>query len=157
MSRYGIFGTLLLLLLSSSVSASNTCVPLLIQNSTKEIILPGPNQPRETVVYLFKNLTTHSIWVDHPVPHPSVSAGWSSYLRPGNLSALLVNRKNFTMNCATIKPGRVEYLDCAKVVSVCTPTTAVITSARKGTFWLVEDKAWDVLIKLLAKHGVQIK
>jgi hypothetical protein len=91
------------------------------------------------------------------VLHPSVSAGWSSYLRNGNSSAIWVNRKNFNLSCAVIQPGKLEYLDCAKVISICEPKEVVYQSSRKGTYWLVEDKPWDDLIKLLGKRGVEIK
>lgn len=133
------------------------CTPLEIKSENKEIILPGPDQPRTNKFYFFKNLTEKSIWLDHPVLHPSVSAGWSSYLRAGNSSAILVNRKNFNLSCAVIKPGKVEYLDCTKVVSICEPKDVVFKSARKGTYWLAEDKPWDDLMKALAKRGVEVK
>ena|SRR5579872_3783826 len=139
------------------VNAMADCTPLEIKSENKEIILPGPDQPRTNKIYFFKNLTEKSIWLDHPVLHPSASAGWSSYLRADHSAALLVNRKNFNLNCAVIKPGKVEYLDCAKVVSVCEPTDVIFKSTRKGTYWLAEDKPWDDLMKALANRGVEVK
>lgn len=127
------------------------CTPLTLKSENKEIVLPGPDEPRATKVYVFKNLTTQSIWLDHPVLHPSASAGWSSYLRVGHAAALSVNRKNFNINCAVIKPGKVEYLNCAKAVSICEPKEMNMKIVRKGTFWLVEDKPMDALLKGLAK------
>ncbi len=149
---------ILILNCSSAMAAmEDHCVPLEIKSENKEIILPGPDQPKTNKLYFFENLTEKSIWLDHPVLHPSASAGWSSYLRAGNASALWVGRKNFNISCAVIQPGKVEYLDCAKVISVCVPNEVVYPSSRKGTYWLAEDKPWNDLIKALAKRGVTIK
>ncbi|HSW69602.1 MAG TPA: hypothetical protein VLI69_05580 [Gammaproteobacteria bacterium] len=139
------------------MAEEDLCVPLDMQSENKEIVLPGPDQTHASQIYFFKNLTEKSIWLDHPVLHPSASAGWSSYLRAGHASAILVNRKNFNLNCAVIKPGKVEYLDCAKAISVCMPKEMTLKSARKGTYWLVEDKSWDDLMKALAKRGLELK
>lgn len=137
--------------------AANHCVPVDIKSENKEIILPGPSEPRTSKIYFFKSLTDKSIWLDHPVLHPSVSAGWSSYLRKGNSSALIVNRKNFNLSCALIKPGKVDYLDCAKVISICAPKELIFKTKRKGTYWLAEDLPWDDLMKAVSKRGVEIK
>ncbi len=137
--------------------APNFCVPLEIKSENKEIVLPGPDQPRTSKIYFFKNLTDKSIWIDHPVLHPSMSAGWSSYLRAHNSSALLVNRKNFNISCAVIKPGKLEYLDCAKSIAVCAPKEMTYKTSRKGTYWLAEDKPWDDLVKAVSKRGVEMK
>lgn len=136
---------------------NNSCIPLEIKSANKEIILPGPDEPKKSKIYFFKNLTDKSIWLDHPVLHPSASAGWSSYLRKENASALVVNRKNFNLNCAVIKPGKVEYLDCSKVVSICAPKEVVFKSPRKGTYWIAEDQSFDDLLKTMNKRGVEIK
>ena len=144
--------------ISNAIGAADFhCVPLEMKSENKEIVLTGPDQPKTSKIYFFKNLTKQSIWLDHPVLHPSVSAGWSSYLRAGNASALVANRKNFNLSCAVIKPGKVEYLDCAKAISICALKETAFKSTRKGTYWLVEDKLWDDLIKALIKRGVEIK
>jgi hypothetical protein len=134
-----------------------SCSPAVVKADNKTIILPGVSQPKETMIYLFNNISKESLWLDHPVPHPSASAGWSSYVRPGHWSAMLINRKDFAINCAEIKPGQVEYKDCAKAITICSPKNAAFTSKRKGTYWLVEDKPWDDLIQGLQKRGVEFK
>ena len=158
--KLNLANVLMIGLLTASVSFASAikCVPVEVKAEGKEIILPGPDQPRTAKVYFFKNLTKQSVWIDHPVTHASsTSAGWSSYLRADNSSAMLVNRKNFSISCALIKPGKVEMLNCAKTISVCMPSEVVMTSSRKGTYWLAEDKPWDDLLKALNKRGVQIK
>jgi hypothetical protein len=149
--------TFLLMGLSVNVSAGEhtVCTPVTMtaKEQNKEIMLAGPEGAAEPAqIYLFKNIGSRGIWIDHPVERPSASAGWSSYLRAGNSSALLVNRKTFAINCAVIKPGKVEYLDCGKVVTVCL-SKAVITKNRKGTYWLVEDKSWEDVVRELAKRA----
>ena len=151
---------LLFFMTSLTAAYANTnasCVPLTGKMQDKNIILPGPNEPRATTIYFFKNISSQSIWIDHPIPHPSASAGWSSYLRPGNSSALLVNRKNFAISCAVIHPGKVEYLNCEKVISVCVANKVTMTqTSRKGTYWLSEDKSYDDLMAALKKRGVTL-
>ncbi|EKD73984.1 MAG: hypothetical protein ACD_45C00118G0005 [uncultured bacterium] len=155
--RYSLFIFLMLHSLAVLAVEQVICEPVMLKSQNKNIVLPGVEQSRMMQVYFFKNISAHSIWLDHP-EHRSANAGWSSYLRPGHSSALLVNRKNFSMSCAVIKPGKVEYLDCAKEIILCTPKEVTMTTKpRKGTYWLVEDKAWDDLIKSLAKRGVEIK
>ena len=161
MMRYCMLVSAIILTLASArviaETESHVCVPMEMKSENKEIILPGADEPHTNKLYIFKNLSAKSIWLDHPVLHPSVSAGWSSYLRMGHSSALLVNRKNFNLSCAVIQPGKLEYLDCAKVVSICIPKDVIYQSSRKGTYWLAEDKPWDDLLKALAKRGVDIK
>lgn len=156
-----IYQVILFILLgcSSSWGAANSevCLPVTLKMQNKNIVLPGVTQPRTLQVYFFKNISAQSLWLDHPVEQRAASAGWSSYLRAGNASALVVNRKNFTISCAVIQPGKVEYLDCAKVVAVCVPKHMSLNVKRKGTYWLAEDKVWDSLLAILSKRGVQIK
>lgn len=141
----------------NAFAADVSCTPIDIKSQNKVLVLPGPEDKQASIVYFFKNKTTKSIWIDHPVERASASAGWSSYLRSGNSSALLVNRKNFTISCDLIKPGKVEALDCEKSISVCTVPQITVSSTRKGTYWLAEDKSWDDLLKALEKRNVKIK
>lgn len=131
-----------------------SCTLVKFGKDGKNFILSGSDKPDTGKIYIFKNITSQSLWLDHP-EHASATAGWSSYLRMKNSSALLLNRKNFKLSCAVITPGKVDYLDCEKVVSVCqfNPTNAAVK--RKGTFWLAEDKSWDELLKALEKRGIK--
>src|ERR1700739_3194011 len=68
-----------------------TCKPLTVKRQDKNIILPGIDQPRSTIIYFMQNISKQSLWLDHPVKRRSASAGWSSYVQPGMWSALLVS------------------------------------------------------------------
>ena len=137
---------IIFLLLSFDVFATHSnsfsCGPISLKSQNKNIILKRTDE-KIARVYILKNVASHSIWLDHPTEGRSLHAGWSSYLRPGNSSALLVNHKNFNISCAVIKPGKVDYLDCEKEIAVCTPKEVVLTGTRKGTYWLAEDKLFD--------------
>ncbi len=150
---------LLILLLSFSGIAfadlKVICKPLKAKEHEKNIILPGVDQPRTTVIYFIQNIAKQSLWLDHPVQRRSASAGWSSYVQPGMWSALLVNRKDFAISCAEIQPGKVDYLHCEKVISICSPEKLAVDSKRKGSYWLTENKSWDDLLKALEKRGVK--
>lgn len=147
---------LLLIFLLSSMSLVHAnsflaCPPATVKFEANNIILPGPVQARSAVIYFFRNNTEESLWLDHPVAHPSASAGWSSYIQPGNWSALILNRKNFAISCAVINPGKVDYLECKNAVSVCSPKEINLPK-RKTTYWLIENKPWDELVAAVKKR-----
>src|SRR5580658_830628 len=64
------------------------CQPVKAKVVGQTIELSGEATPGQ--VYILKNTSQKSIWLDHPVKKPSASAGWSSYLRTGNASALFL-------------------------------------------------------------------
>jgi len=103
-----------------------------------------------TKIYLIHNISAKSIWVDHPSKKQSASAGWASFITPGNWSALLIDKKNFIINCSQIKPGEVVDLNCNNTIAV---YLYPMPTQKKGTYWLVEDKSYNELLKLLShKH-----
>lgn len=147
---------IILLLSSVAHAASNiSCVPAVVKVEDKSIILPGSDDPKIRIVYFFNNISKKSLWLDHPVEKPSASAGWSSYLRMGNWSALSINRKNFKISCAEIQPGKVDYQECATSVAICTPKQMPKSDAKHkvGSGWIVEDKSWDEFVLVLSKKG----
>jgi hypothetical protein len=136
------------------VKPHNTCVPMKLKSHDKNIVLEGT--PETGQIFLIKNQSPKSVWIDHPVKHPSASAGWSSYIRTNEWSALFLDKKDFSLNCSVIQPGKVETLDCAQALSVCKPSHLTYTSTtRKGSFWLVEGKPLKELMKALEKRGVK--
>lgn len=152
----------LILILGCAVSnawcATFTCIPAPIKIQDKNFILPGPDPAHKhaSQVYFFYNISKQSLWLDHPVEHRSASAGWSSYIQPQRWSAMLVDRQNFAVSCAQIKPGEVNYQSCEKVIKVCIPKADSFNAKRKGSYWLVEDKAWTDLLQGLEKRGFKV-
>ncbi len=142
--------------LPSLDSLSNTiCQTMKIQSQDKNIFL-NTSGAEGSLIYFVKNASEKSIWLDHPVKNASASAGWSSYLRPGNWSAILVDKKSFELSCALIQPGKVDSLNCSQSLSICNPSHVIFMSNRKGSYWLTEDKSWKEFIKALVKRGVKI-
>lgn len=138
------------------VALKVTCTPLKVKAANKNIFLTSSaTQPASAQLYFLKNVSKKSLWLDHPTKRAAASAGWSSYLRPGQWSAIVMDKKDFALSCAVIAPGQVEYLDCATAIAVCIPQHLVVTSMRKGTYWFVEDKSWEELLKGVAKRGVK--
>jgi hypothetical protein len=135
------------------VKQHNTCVPMKLKSQNKNIVLDGTSDAGQ--IFLIKNQSAKSMWIDHPVKHPSASAGWSSYIRADEWSALFLDKKDFSLNCSVIQPGKVDTVDCAQTLSVCKPTHLTYTSSRKGSFWLVEGKPLKELMKALEKRGVK--
>lgn len=133
-----------------------TCVPVKMKSQNKNFILPGPTTAADAEVYFFKNSGKEGVWIDHPTKK-SMSAGWSSYVRAGNWSSLLLNRKNFEISCKVIHPGNVESLDCAQAIEVCMPKEVTFKTPPKGTYWLAEDKPWSDIVKDVTRRGVTLK
>jgi len=135
-----------------------SCIPLPLKNQNKTITLPGVDGKDAKQIYFLKNISSESLWIDHPrEPNRTANAGWSSYLRPGLWSAILIDRKNFVLNCAVIQPGKVDTRTCAKSITVCTLPKATLGAKRKGSYWLAEDQPWEELLVSAEKRGVKFK
>lgn len=158
MFKNGVSKSLFVLLLAANLAIAAspvTCVPVKLKSDNKNIVLMGDDKPHTTQIFFMKNISQQSLWMDHPVLKNSAHAGWSSYFQPGKWSVLLVNRKEFILSCAVIEPGKVNYQDCQKVISVCTIPQVAFESKRKGSYWLAEDKSWDDLLGTLEKRSVK--
>ncbi len=131
------------------------CHPIKPASHQDSLILEGDAKTGK--LYLIHNMSQKSIWLDQASKHVSASAGWSSYLRPGNWAALVLNRKDFPLTCSVIQPGQVATLNCATALSVCEPQHVSLQSIHKGSYWVVEDKSWDVVVKALEKKGISQK
>jgi hypothetical protein len=151
----GIFAIVIGIFNNVHAGSMSLCTLAKIKVQNKNILLPAVDGVKK--VYFIQNVQAKGLWIDHPVAHPSASAGWSSYVRAGNWSALVVDRKDFAISCAVIQPGKVEYQDCIHAISVCSPKEVLFKSTTKGTYWLAEDKPLDELIKVASKRGVTIK
>jgi hypothetical protein len=132
------------------------CTPVKVKVINHNLVLEGISASAPAgQIFFFKNNSSKSLWLDRLGKQSSASAGWSSYLRPHNWSALFLNKKEFLLSCAVIQPGKVDYVNCGQVLSVCIPTHSALTSTRKGSYWLVEDKPWEVFHPLMIKRGVK--
>lgn len=150
MAKY--FFCLVAVLAWVSSSYAINCEPVALKSVNKTIILSGVQKPRTSQVYFLKNRSNRSIWIDHPHAHHAMNAGWSSFLHNDKWSAIVLNRKNFSLSCVVISPGKVDNVDCERALSVCMPKTTH-AAARKGTYWVVEDKSLVDLLKIASKKG----
>lgn len=155
--RFIIFFILLIAYLPTTFAAEPKCinVPLTIEGNN--ITLPGTPNPKAPIIYFFQNKSLQSLWIDHPDrEHRGASAGWASYLRPGNWSAIVLNKKNFSVSCSMIQPGKVVPLNCAKTLSVCTFQNITSAKPLEGNYWLAEDKKWESVLHILKKREIDI-
>ncbi len=133
-----------------------TCSPIKIHSQhNNTMVLNSQADASGPTLYLLKNVSKKSLWLDRYTQHPSASAGWASYLRPEQWSALLLDKKELELSCAVIQPGTVNYVNCVQAISVCVPQHVTVNTKRKGSYWLIEDKTWDELLRALAKKGVK--
>jgi hypothetical protein len=141
-------------MLGNAAIAADQCQPISYIMEKNDMQLSG-NPKTATQIFFFTNQSDKSIFIDRVSNNPGASAGWSTYLRPGNWSVLLLNKKNFTVHCSMIEPGKVIPLNCEEMIQVCTPPNLTINSKLKGNYWLVEDKTFDVAMKILEKKGIK--
>lgn len=135
---------------ATTTTSPEECTPIKVKTIGKNIIL-NTDLPKDSAqVYLLKNISKKSLWLDHPTKRVGVSAGWATYLRTGRWSALLVNRKEFSVSCAVIQPGHADYLNCGQQISVCA-SKQVTKGGRKGTYWVAEDKSWEEVMLAVNK------
>ncbi|RDI44553.1 hypothetical protein [Aquicella lusitana] len=129
-----------------------SCARKNIQFKHNEVVLNtrGSASPK---VYFIKNISKYGIWLNRYQSDRSksagASAGWSSFLKPGNWSALLLSEKNFTMGCSIVGPGKITYLKCKKVIQVC--ESSLHAEPDAGSYWAVENKKWDDFLKEVLK------
>lgn len=156
MQNFFIFFVLFLLsAMSYAAPTVDSCVPTTYKIDGNNIILPGSPEAKKSHIYIFTNKSPRGVFIDHPVQNPGASAGWSSYVRPANWSAIVLNKKNFAVRCVMIQPGKVVTLNCSDTISVCSPNVTTKTPL-KGNAWLVEDKSWEDLVKVFEKRGIMI-
>lgn len=107
----------------------------------------------EPHLVLLRNVSKDELIINHVVVHPSASAGWSSYLRPGNYSALMVSQPRFSLICHKMDDGKYIPVSCNKVITTC--YFSHFRDEQKvanGTFWVVEDKPLKtVMQEILAR------
>ncbi len=133
--------------------ATENCTPLHFTVENNDMVLEG-NPKTATQVFFFHNKSEKSLFLDRGGDNPGASAGWSTYLRPDNWSVLLLNKKTFTVHCTRIEPGNVITLSCKDMIEVCTPPTLTLNKKFKGNFWLVEDKSFENVAKILERKGI---
>jgi hypothetical protein len=144
--------------LSCVFAAVPQCSPVSFKLEGKNILLPGPQHSKTPLIYFFQNKSLQSVWIAHPyLKNRGVSAGWASYLRPGNWSAVVLNKKNFSVSCSMIQPDKVEPLDCSKTLSICVPQNIVTAAPLEGNYWLADDKKWGEFLQTLEKRGVSFR
>lgn len=130
------------------------CTTVPFKKDNNDIILLMTPPPKTSIVYLFKNQSNKSVFIEHPTGGKGAGAGWSSFLRPGNWGAIVVNKKDFSLHCTTVEPGKLVVMDCTKTIYACTPKNLSTPSKLKGNYWLVEDKPWEALVKTLTRKGM---
>jgi hypothetical protein len=155
--RYTVLLSLLFFLTTASAAEiSAVCIPAPNKIDGDNIILLGKTEQKTAQIYFFTNTSNKSLFIDHPSDNPGASAGWSTYLRPGNWAALALNKKNFTIHCSMITPGKVVALKCSDTISVYVPKQVTVATKLKGNYWLAEDKNWEMVVKSLEKKGIII-
>lgn len=140
------------------IASPESCAPVAFKIENNDIVLTNNSEQRKiSQVYFITNKSPQSTFIEHPTANPGASAGWSTFIRPGNWSALVLNKKNFAVHCAMIQPGKVIPLDCSKTITVCRPKSLTTKTPFKGNYWLAEDKNWETFVNVLAKKGVILK
>jgi len=136
-----------------------TCMEEGIKFENNNLVLNEGSSSKQSL-YLFHNISDKSFWLNHPVTKdPGASAGWASNLSPGNWSALTIDgtatdMENFEITCSIIGDGKVDYLDCKKVIETCRFKDPVFNSENTGSYWVAEDKPLNSLLEAIKARGI---
>lgn len=105
-------------------------------------------------LFVIHNLSHATVLLNHPLNRdPGAKAGWASEIKPNHWSALLLNSKNFLLNCSSGK--KVHLVNCSKFIRVCEPDLK-LDPALSGNYWFVENQTeanfWPAILKRAAKN-----
>ncbi len=123
------------------------CQP--IQVAGESLVLKA----KKTDLIFIQNLTSNDMWITHPVVEANASAGWTSRLESDNWTALVVNKKNFALNCIESKPGHEHQISCEGAIAVCRWKAPKIPADQKGTFWVSENLTLSALKAAVGARG----
>lgn len=143
---------------TSSIGRTLTeqCVQADSYANSKEYIL-NTKLTSKTEVFFLHNISKNTLVLDHPVEKVGASAGWSSYLSPGNWSAIALSKPDFAIRCVVVMKNEKSVLgDCSKLIKVCKPNLQD-QEIRSGSYWLVENLVWDAFLKMLSRRGVNLE
>lgn len=143
-----IFLSLVLSLVSIDIFAAdqynNYCVPVKLNAKNKIIYLDGKAAAKSAKLFYIHNIAKTEVRLDHGMSNnPHASAGWGSHFQANNWSVILLDKANFSVNCAVQdKDGKDKTVNCASVISIC---EAKLPDGAKveASYWVSEDKSWD--------------
>ncbi len=102
------------------------------------ILYSSVNQPKQRV-YILKNISNETIWLDRSAYRLSAYDNWNSHLRAGHWSLLTTSTSEVTLKCMQIQSNGAErYFNCREVLRVC-QFNHYNEVLPKGTVWLKED------------------
>lgn len=108
-------------------------------------------------LYVIHNISTHPIWLVHDNKHQSASAGWNSQLFPKRWTAVLVTRRNFSLNCQfQKKSGAMVTLACQHVIRACQYSHFYSKNPVMGGYWVAENLPLPALETQLRARGLSL-
>lgn len=102
-------------------------------------------------VYAITNVGKDPVWINHQKQNPGAGAGFASQLYPDHWSALLVNSKNFSMDCHVQQSNGMAVVPCEKVLKLC--EFEDIHTSKSGEFWVVENVPQSQLMQHITARG----
>jgi hypothetical protein len=126
------------------------CLPILVHQESLKLSAKKPH------LVMIHNLSQSDLWITHPVSDPGASAGFSSHLKAGNWSALLLEKQAFELNCIESVPGHEQQVPCAGLLAACQWPKVKLSKNNKGTFWAGEDMALSALKAHVGSRGIVI-
>ena len=150
--------TFLCFLLCSAYVSAESILPVGCQAVAVQGELVTLQAKKDSLVFIH-NLTATDLWITHPVQNPGASAGWTTRLRGGNWSALMLNKGPFILNCIESRPGHEQQIPCEGTIAVCKwkGKGVKIPDHDKGTtFWVAEDMSLAALTAAVGARGFVI-
>lgn len=133
------------------------CTP--VGYTHKDLYVHLTSSPKHSGLYLLYNDTMHKVVVDHVLMHdPAASAGWGTIMQPKRYSAILIDLKNFRMQCQKALPNfHYVVVPCKTVLHVCQFKTFKTKSVNQlhASYWVAENQTASAILPAIHKRGMQ--
>ncbi len=110
------------------------------------------SKPDQPALFILHNVAQQDFWLSHPVDPASASAGWGTFIKQNNWSAIMINSKDFTITCSKTAPGELQSLNCKDALTACQLQSANIPSNSAGNYWVIENSSYRDMLAALRKR-----
>lgn len=124
-----------------------SCKPLVIKTNAL-IIKSG-----EPLVVLINNRTKNDLWLVHPSSTAGAQAGWTSRMETDKWTALVVNKKTFTLHCIESRPGHEQEISCQEAVAACAFSDVKPAKKMQTTRFAGENLSLATVLDHLGENG----
>lgn len=97
-------------------------------------------------LFVIRNISGRTVFLDHLRQDSSVSAGWGSHIGPSHVSAFILDQPSMPFTCS-IKSRKgllgapYHCVPCESVLCVCPIPLNEMLVGTEGTYWVIENES----------------